>query len=281
MIRRPPRSTLFPYTTLFRSDDAVHEIRRRQPLDRLRHDAPGAAAGLDLRLLLDAAQDVRGLLPRLGLDLAQQLAAGLPRRRAGDALQPGPALQEQGLGLLLGRRDALLPLAQPALAIAELVLLLPQQIELARDVALLLLQPLLDPLHLVAPGARLIFEAGRRGAVLLLGLHIRLLEACLGPPLGVRQQLHGAPLGFGPQPAHGQARDGDQGVAHGCLPAAFAKGKDRGRVRRRGRGTANAPLGREEGTYLNLETRVGTRPSLQASPRRRTLTTNGPGSPFK
>src|SRR3712207_6997044 len=25
MIRRPPRSTLFPYTTLFRSDDALHQ----------------------------------------------------------------------------------------------------------------------------------------------------------------------------------------------------------------------------------------------------------------
>src|SRR2546422_2987679 len=42
MIRRPPRSTLFPYTTLFRSDDAV-PIRdadeRRAPVD------PGADAG--------------------------------------------------------------------------------------------------------------------------------------------------------------------------------------------------------------------------------------------
>src|SRR3712207_7969114 len=28
MIRRPPRSTLFPYTTLFRSDDAVLPIDR-------------------------------------------------------------------------------------------------------------------------------------------------------------------------------------------------------------------------------------------------------------
>src|SRR2546430_10324417 len=27
MIRRPPRSTLFPYTTLFRSDDLVAKIR--------------------------------------------------------------------------------------------------------------------------------------------------------------------------------------------------------------------------------------------------------------
>src|SRR3712207_7488727 len=26
MIRRPPRSTLFPYTTLFRSDDAVERV---------------------------------------------------------------------------------------------------------------------------------------------------------------------------------------------------------------------------------------------------------------
>src|SRR2546426_7500280 len=29
MIRRPPRSTLFPYTTLFRSADAPHRQRRR------------------------------------------------------------------------------------------------------------------------------------------------------------------------------------------------------------------------------------------------------------
>src|SRR3712207_7705597 len=30
MIRRPPRSTLFPYTTLFRSDDAGRLLRDRQ-----------------------------------------------------------------------------------------------------------------------------------------------------------------------------------------------------------------------------------------------------------
>src|SRR5687768_18315379 len=29
MIRRPPRSTLFPYTTLFRSDQRLHHSRRR------------------------------------------------------------------------------------------------------------------------------------------------------------------------------------------------------------------------------------------------------------
>src|SRR3712207_7282624 len=31
MIRRPPRSTLFPYTTLFRSDPAPH-VRRGRPV---------------------------------------------------------------------------------------------------------------------------------------------------------------------------------------------------------------------------------------------------------
>src|SRR5438874_7585698 len=36
MIRRPPRSTLFPYTTLFRSESVVHrfEEQRADPLDR-------------------------------------------------------------------------------------------------------------------------------------------------------------------------------------------------------------------------------------------------------
>src|SRR5689334_23606927 len=39
MIRRPPRSTLFPYTTLFRSTDALH--RRGRP--RRRRRPPGMA----------------------------------------------------------------------------------------------------------------------------------------------------------------------------------------------------------------------------------------------
>src|SRR5437588_7969815 len=39
MIRRPPRSTLFPYTTLFRS-----QRRDYQPSDRGRNRKPGAGA---------------------------------------------------------------------------------------------------------------------------------------------------------------------------------------------------------------------------------------------
>src|SRR2546430_4099323 len=51
MIRRPPRSTLFPYTTLFRSpESARHGGRRREP-DGRRHavragrDRQGAVSG--------------------------------------------------------------------------------------------------------------------------------------------------------------------------------------------------------------------------------------------
>src|SRR5689334_24740799 len=45
MIRRPPRSTLFPYTTLFRSEDLrLRGWDRGVPLDELRRDA---TEGLD------------------------------------------------------------------------------------------------------------------------------------------------------------------------------------------------------------------------------------------
>src|SRR3712207_8951974 len=42
MIRRPPRSTLFPYTTLFRSRADPHAVRRRRRSpDRARPGPPG------------------------------------------------------------------------------------------------------------------------------------------------------------------------------------------------------------------------------------------------
>src|SRR5256885_10833282 len=48
MIRRPPRSTLFPYTTLFRSTFAVSgfAVLAMQPPARVRHDAEPALAAL-------------------------------------------------------------------------------------------------------------------------------------------------------------------------------------------------------------------------------------------
>src|SRR3712207_7484323 len=50
MIRRPPRSTLFPYTTLFRS---VRGLRgARVVARRARHVVAGGGARLDLRRLV-------------------------------------------------------------------------------------------------------------------------------------------------------------------------------------------------------------------------------------
>src|SRR3712207_8760970 len=51
MIRRPPRSTLFPYTTLFRS----REVLGVGPVARRCDDAPDAGALGGERLLLQAA----------------------------------------------------------------------------------------------------------------------------------------------------------------------------------------------------------------------------------
>src|SRR3712207_6926875 len=45
MIRRPPRSTLFPYTTLFRSEDGL-EVALRQPLALGDHAKPVSAGRL-------------------------------------------------------------------------------------------------------------------------------------------------------------------------------------------------------------------------------------------
>src|SRR3712207_7231690 len=59
MIRRPPRSTLFPYTTLFRSMPELEKLR-----------AGLAARGIDLVGLnvdTDAAADVRGFLKESGV----------------------------------------------------------------------------------------------------------------------------------------------------------------------------------------------------------------------
>src|SRR2546422_2035603 len=59
MIRRPPRSTLFPYTTLFRSDVAkdIRKIMAQYPSIRSRVNWPSALgegegySGLNVRLL--------------------------------------------------------------------------------------------------------------------------------------------------------------------------------------------------------------------------------------
>src|SRR3712207_6967279 len=52
MIRRPPRSTLFPYTTLFRSQRLTERAGRRG-------DAPFVVRAADLDELFDRSKDLR------------------------------------------------------------------------------------------------------------------------------------------------------------------------------------------------------------------------------
>src|SRR6266481_5536335 len=84
MIRRPPRSTLFPYTTLFRSSTPVARRRRgrSQPyqalLNRLEHRF---APGVDLELAVDALD-----MPGHGLARQAEMAGDLGVAEAfGDA----------------------------------------------------------------------------------------------------------------------------------------------------------------------------------------------------
>src|SRR3712207_9031436 len=96
MIRRPPRSTLFPYTTLFRSE------RVRELGDRLAQllppelGAPGA-----LRTLTEAGT---------GLDLLEFVLALVPLSFYGEGLRRGLLRFTPRRGRLTGWRGPLLAL---------------------------------------------------------------------------------------------------------------------------------------------------------------------------
>src|SRR2546430_9604589 len=53
MIRRPPRSTLFPYTTLFRSEPCEKDRDERIDVEEVREDDQRVAAEPDVSLLTD------------------------------------------------------------------------------------------------------------------------------------------------------------------------------------------------------------------------------------
>src|SRR2546430_10169013 len=63
MIRRPPRSTLFPYTTLFRSLAADGDVAAGGELDHVTYAAVGAQLGetRDVGARDEAAQPLRGV----------------------------------------------------------------------------------------------------------------------------------------------------------------------------------------------------------------------------
>src|SRR3712207_8296185 len=74
MIRRPPRSTLFPYTTLFRSDRLRH-LRPDAAEGRARGAVPARRAAAPCVRALHRARHARGLDPRVGRRRALERAA--------------------------------------------------------------------------------------------------------------------------------------------------------------------------------------------------------------
>src|SRR2546422_7756314 len=74
MIRRPPRSTLFPYTTLFRSANVVDDVpgQKRIPADRGEHDGQPFARAV--------IRGVARVLPEIPVDRQQTAAAYLDRK---------------------------------------------------------------------------------------------------------------------------------------------------------------------------------------------------------
>src|SRR3712207_8364579 len=86
MIRRPPRSTLFPYTTLFRSEGARdYAIFTTDREDRIVDWAPGAAAVFGW-----SAEEAVGR-PGALLFTPEDREAGLPEREAQGAPREGAA----------------------------------------------------------------------------------------------------------------------------------------------------------------------------------------------
>src|SRR2546422_817261 len=83
MIRRPPRSTLFPYTTLFRSLEVRHSIERR------RERGAAARQRLEPRQELAEGEGLRQVVVGAGLEPAHPVVQGIERRqhqdRRGDA----------------------------------------------------------------------------------------------------------------------------------------------------------------------------------------------------
>src|SRR5258706_16418663 len=96
MIRRPPRSTLFPYTTLFRSFLPIGEPARAHCFVIAHHHRCDRAAGaLSDRELIPDAQPVFVILGRI--KFAVEAANPLPYLAAPSHAQSDAISEEQGL----------------------------------------------------------------------------------------------------------------------------------------------------------------------------------------
>src|SRR2546425_12389669 len=109
MIRRPPRSTLFPYTTLFRSRGTSFE------LGYLLTNTGNGPDSLDVGLTAPSGWQVQGPTPRYVLEpdgTAQgSISATVPEGTATGAARL--RLPVRGSGRERSRADGLLPAAHP------------------------------------------------------------------------------------------------------------------------------------------------------------------------
>src|SRR2546425_11603852 len=102
MIRRPPRSTLFPYTTLFRSLRRVREVEEvtRRKAERVAPAALSGEVAQRREALLDVIETERQRMP--GVTELGAAAHGWPGHRAGRATDPdrrgGAGVGEGGVG---------------------------------------------------------------------------------------------------------------------------------------------------------------------------------------
>src|SRR5258705_9573711 len=115
MIRRPPRSTLFPYTTLFRSvvrkDDSLWSVLRQPAVGGVAHDCQRPRASVDGTKALDTAKrpqrgilhDVFGVVGVTGEPLCETIGFGHVRQK--------DLVEHRALILVLHNRDRRLLLA--------------------------------------------------------------------------------------------------------------------------------------------------------------------------
>src|SRR5258708_38715104 len=72
MIRRPPRSTLFPYTTLFRSEQAQKVMRRRSQLEGAINKANYLQTSLgDIEVMLEFAHEDESMVAELDSSISR------------------------------------------------------------------------------------------------------------------------------------------------------------------------------------------------------------------
>src|SRR5256885_11636562 len=83
MIRQPPRSTLFPYTTLFRSLAERHRLRPRQAFELLRSVARAQGRRV-LEMATEVVDSATNPLLRIPEELAKPPMARRRGRRLGD-----------------------------------------------------------------------------------------------------------------------------------------------------------------------------------------------------